>query len=155
MTTFTNNQSPNRSFNSGTSSLVLSKDGEALMGRASDPMTSIKARQNNQDGAQNNDPYRFLDDSEGEGSCTEKLSASDLMMEPGTISKQKLDTVDLRLLNSEESQKNTEGQLTSGLLPTATTGQAETYQGSDEKEMGAGFMSNIESAESRINQLRE
>ena len=71
-------------------------------------MTSIKAKKNAQPSGQNNDPYRFLDDSEGEGTCTEKLSASDLMMEPGTISKQKLDTVDLRLLNSEESQKHSE-----------------------------------------------
>ena len=77
------------------------------------------------------------------------------MMEPGTISKQKLDTVDLRLLNSEESQKHSEHQLTTGLLPTATTGQAETYRESDGKETEMGHMTNIESAESRINQLRE
>ena len=44
------------------------------------------------------------------------------MMEPGTISKQKLDTVDLRLLNSDESEKHNEKHLISGLLPTASTG---------------------------------
>ena len=33
------------------------------------------------------DPYQFLDDSDAEGSATEKLSASDLVMEPGTLSK--------------------------------------------------------------------
>ena len=92
-----------------------------------------------------------MDDSEGEGTCTEKLSASDLMMEPGTISKQKLDTVDLRLLNSDESEKHNEKNFISGLLPTASTGQIETYQGSSEKEPATGYMTNIESAESRIN----
>ena len=54
------------------------------------------------------DPYEFLDDSDGADSATEKLSASDLMLEPGTLSKRKLDTADLKLLNSEESEKHHE-----------------------------------------------
>lgn len=123
MATFSDANSANRSFNSGTSSLVLSKDGEAVMGRASDPMTSMSAMkpQNDHDkskAASNKvDPYEFLDDSDAEGSATEKLSASDLMMEPGTLSKAKLDTADLKLLDSEESEPNDEFRQNASAVP--------------------------------------
>ena len=90
-----------------------------MVGRASDPMTSIKAQIEHEKSKLSNvkDPYEFLDESDAEGSCTEKLSASDLMMEPGTISKQKLDTADLKLLDSEESERNEEFRTNASAVP--------------------------------------
>ena len=84
-------------------------------------MTSIKAQIEHEKSklSSKKDPYEFLDESEGEGSCTEKLSASDLMLEPGTLSKQKLDTADLRLLDSEESEKNEEFRNNASSVPMA------------------------------------
>ena len=147
---------------------MLSKDGEAVVGRASDPMTSIKAQIEHEKSKLSNkrDPYEFLDESDGEGSCTEKLSASDLMMEPGTLSKQKLDTADLRLLDSEESERNEEFRNNASSVPMAFPSTGEGKEGRTENNQGTGgeftsgatmggYKTNLESAESRINQLRE
>ena len=151
---------------------MLSKDGEAVVGRASDPMTSIKAQIEHEKSklSNNKNPYEFLDESDGEGTCTEKLSASDLMMEPGTLSKQKLDTADLRLLDSEESERNEEFRNNASAVPMtfpssgqgfiAVDGKTENNQREGEEILASGatmgvHKTNLESAESRINQLRE
>ncbi len=75
------------------------------MGRASDPMTINQMDNDKSKSAVRPvDPYEFLDESDND--ATEKLSASDLMMEPGTLSKQKLDTADLKMLDSVGSLDN-------------------------------------------------
>ena len=135
-------------------------------------MTSIKAQIEHEKSklSSKKDPYEFLDESEGEGSCTEKLSASDLMLEPGTLSKQKLDTADLRLLDSEESEKNEEFRNNASSVPMAfpprdqgfiaIDGKIESNKGNNDELLPSGaamggYNTNLESAESRINQLRE